>query len=318
MKRKMIKSITDGAIITAIYAVFLLASRFIGGLLESYLYFLIPIPLIIYGYKYHFKSSFITSLSICFVGFLCVSNPLNVLFYVIPGVVCGLIYPFILKKKINLLLETIFASSLSLIVNLLTSVLFASLYDYNIVEDTVLFVDEILLIFNEFGFAEFPSTILKSLMISIIPSTLILTAIMEGMVIVIFTRIILIRLKLIEKWEYKKIYNMENIPSFVGIIYIVIFIGMIISINDITTDNNSLFIFYSVLINVGVIFSFFMIYQGMFYLAKWARVFNKKGFYFIAILSIFVFPFFMIFLGVFQNIFHLSQKISIENSKESE
>ena len=80
-----IRKITDGAIVAAIYAVVFLLSRFIGGLLESYLYFLIPIPLIIYGYKYDLIGTVTTAIATFIISFLTIANPLSPLFYVLPG-----------------------------------------------------------------------------------------------------------------------------------------------------------------------------------------------------------------------------------------
>ena len=76
------------------------------------------------------------------------------------------------------------------------------------------------------------------------------------------------------------------------------------------TKENNLFILYSIIANIGVIYSFFMIYQGIYFLAKYAKIKRKYCLYVLGIISIFIFPIIMIVLGTLQNILHLSMKIN--------
>ena len=57
--KKNLRYITDGALIVAIYAIFLLVCRFFSNGLEESVYFILPIPLIVYGSKYNLKDSLI-------------------------------------------------------------------------------------------------------------------------------------------------------------------------------------------------------------------------------------------------------------------
>ena len=53
---KRVRQITDGAIITALYCVLFVISRFTGGGLEYNLFFVLPLPLALYAYKYDYIS----------------------------------------------------------------------------------------------------------------------------------------------------------------------------------------------------------------------------------------------------------------------
>ena len=54
-----IRQITDASVIVAIYCAFFLVSRLSGSLLEYDLFFILPIPLALYAFKYGFRISFI-------------------------------------------------------------------------------------------------------------------------------------------------------------------------------------------------------------------------------------------------------------------
>ena len=68
--KKNLRYITDGALIVAIYAIFLLVCRFFSNGLEESVYFILPIPLIIYGSKYNLKDSLIVLLATIGLSFL--------------------------------------------------------------------------------------------------------------------------------------------------------------------------------------------------------------------------------------------------------
>ena len=304
-----IKKITDGAIITALYAVLFLASRFIGGLLEGYLYFLIPIPLIVYGYKYDLIGAITTSVAILVVSFLVIPQPISVLFYVLPGLIGGTIIPLIMKSKKGIFVEIGISSLISLVVNVLASVIFGYLFNYDIIEDTLLFVEQIVSMLNDIGLNNFSVTLLESLMVSILPSVLIITSLVEGFVIYLLSHMLLIRLKLESKFEFRSLLSIENCPTPVGIAYVFVAILMILSVFSIQYVDDTMFIICSIIMNIGAVYSLVMILQGIVYIARYSRLKNARWVYILAVISLFFCPFIVIIIGVIQNIFHISRKL---------
>lgn len=304
-----IKKITDGAIITALYAVLFLASRFIGGLLEGYLYFLIPIPLIVYGYKYDLIGALTTAIAILVVSFLVIPQPISVLFYVLPGLIGGTIIPLAMKSKKGIFVEIGISSLISLVVNILASVIFGYLFNYDIIEDTLLFVDQIVVMLGDLGINNFSVTLLESLMVSILPSVFVITALIEGFVIYILSHMLLIRLKLESKFEFRSLLLIENCPTPIGVAYIFVAMLMILSIFNIQSADDTMFIIYSIILNLGAVFSLLMILQGIVYVARYSKVKNARWVYILAVISVIFFPFIVIAIGVIQNIFHISRKL---------
>ena len=70
MKKTSTQKIVYGAVILAMYAVFMLIDRYMGGMLYAVLYYFLPLPFIVYGLKY--GTSMFGSLAFCSVvlGFM--------------------------------------------------------------------------------------------------------------------------------------------------------------------------------------------------------------------------------------------------------
>lgn len=307
MKDK-IKVITDGAIIAAIYAIVFIISRFVGGLLEEWIYFILPIPITIYGYKYSLKDSLIVVIATVSLSFILL-NPLSALFYVLPTVSLGMFYPLIIKKDKNTMVEILFTTVISLLTNVLSMVIFGYLFNYDIIEDSMSFINVILNFFINLGIDESVINFIKMFFVSLIPSVIILTSLMEGIIVTMITNILLTRLKLRQKALFKQMLTIETIPTIVGIMYIVLFVLAIGSIICLTIENTMIFVIASTIINILVIYTFFMMYQGFYVIGKYARKTNKMWLYFLAILSLFIAPIIPVIVGLCQNLSHFSLKI---------
>lgn len=307
MKHQEIKLITDGAIIVAIYAVFLLCSRFFSGFLEEFLYFIIPLPLTIYGYKYHFKNSIIVSIATSLLSFI-VINPLSTIFYVIPTLVIGIIYPELLKRNSKTLVEFIFLIASFLIISLLTMVFFGYLFNYDIIEDTKVLAEQIINLFTLLGIKEERLVFIRSLVISLIPCIILLTSIMESVLLMIISKIMLYKMNLKNSISLKIRFSMSFMPQIIGYIYIIFFILMSFAFTQIPLENN-LYILYSIIANIGIVFSFLMIYQGLFFLLEYSKIKHNKVYYILGIICVFIFPILVIFIGLLQNIFHLTLRL---------
>lgn len=306
MKDK-VKIITDGAVITAIYALILLLSKFIGGLLEDWLYFILPIPISIYGYKYNLKDSLVVAISTIAIAFIFI-NPISALFFVVPTIIMGMFYPLIIKKNKGSLIEIIFTTCTSLICNVLSMWLFGYLFEYDIINDTLSLVDNLIKFLNGLGINNIEN-FLRAVLISLIPASIFLISLMEGIIVQFLTNLILTRLKLKKMALFNQMITLETIPSCVGVVYLVFSAIAIGSIFGLMVDNQVVFILSATIINIWIIFSFFMIYQGIYLISKWSRINNKMWVYAISILVIFIFPIAIIAVGIYQNLSHISLKL---------
>lgn len=301
MKNNKVKLVTDGSIIVAIYLIFLLIVRLGGSLLDS-IFFIVPLPLCVYGYKYSLKESLIVSVALL-ISSLILIDPFSALLYIIPSTTIGLIYPLILKKKLKYIYEVVIISILFLVTTLLNSVIFGYLFNYDIIEDTKSIVTFLSSIFSHLSFYY-----IEAILVSVIPSTLILSSILEAVLLSILFRLLISKInKLKISFSYQTTF--ETMPKIIGYIYVVTFILMIYSIKKIPSKDN-LFILYSVILNIGVIYSFFIIYQGMYLISKYSFHTKRNYLYYISVLLLFICPLIILCIGIIQSVFRISNKIS--------
>lgn len=302
MKNKTnVRKITDGSIIVAIYLLFLICSKMIGGLFEQWLFFLIPLPLCFYGYKYSFKENIFVATTIFIVSFIII-DPFTTLMYVLPCLLIGSTYPPILKRKLKYIIEIALITFFFLISEILTSTIFGYIFNYDIIEDTKLLVNSIVSLFN-IASSEF----IEAILISVIPSTLLLTSILQGILLSIILRIMLIRLHNI-KSSFKFQLSFESMPKIIGVIYL--FLLPLIANSIIKIPNkDSLFLIYSTILNIGTIYTFFIIYQGMYLISKYTFYAKKHYLFFISIALLFICPLIILIIGILQSTLTLSNKI---------
>ena len=87
---KNVRRLTDGAMMIAITAVFLLLDRALANTLTYYLMFLMPLPMVFYGTKYGWKGSWVVYAALLLVSFV-VTTP-QYIFYVAAEGFLGMVY----------------------------------------------------------------------------------------------------------------------------------------------------------------------------------------------------------------------------------
>ena len=251
--KKNLRYITDGALIVAIYAIFLLVCRFFSNGLEESVYFILPIPLIIYGSKYNLKDSLIVLLATIGLSFVLI-NPFNALFYILPTGILGVVYPLLEKRRLPISLQVLIVTLFYFLINLFTMVIFAHLLNYDIVEDCKSLVESFAKLFSNLNVSY-----LEALMISIIPSTIIITSILDGILLIVLSKVLLYKLKLTTNIFFLNL-TFENFPRIVGFIYIIVFVLMMFYILTVI----SVFIFPFISIFLGLIQNIFHLSNKIF------------------------------------------------------
>ena len=128
--------------IVAIVGVFLLMDRFMAGLISGYLFWAMPLPLLIYSARYGWKASLPVLFSVVVIAFLTNGDLYTVVLSFITGVTGTVYGNGVREKKSNtwLLVTTI----LTTLVNYaLTSVIIPIMYGYDIYEEYNMMVDMI-------------------------------------------------------------------------------------------------------------------------------------------------------------------------------
>lgn len=308
---KKIRYITDAAMITAVMAVFLLLSNLTGGLLVSSLTFLLPIPITIYGLKYDWKKSFIPAFSTSIVCALI--NWLIGLTYVLPACLAAVLYSFILKKKkLSMSLKILVMVTGSLVVNLLTTVIFSkALFGYTIIEDTIALTNSTIEMLEKImTIPEWFSNSLRAIMVSIIPAVLVVNSLIEAILGYLIISLVAEKLLKIQLGSFILSFNIAvpRILTFIGIplsLVSLFFIDKII--------NYEYFGIVQVLVCIGlnilVIFLLAYVVEALVFLSLLFAKLNKRYLLFVPILLLIFMPLSLIILGFLDSVFKFRYKL---------
>ncbi|TFG82004.1 MAG: DUF2232 domain-containing protein [Erysipelotrichales bacterium] len=137
--RKSVRQITDGAMMIALIGLFVIVNRQLLFLLETYVAFLMPIPILFYTVKYGFKQGLVVAFGMIVISLL-LGTPQS-LFYMGAALANGLVYGHgVRKQKPNewLLGVTIVITAATMF---LTTYAFAAFFGYNVMEEVGLIID---------------------------------------------------------------------------------------------------------------------------------------------------------------------------------
>ena len=150
MRNRKLNSITYGALICALVGALLLVNRQFGGFLDTYLFWIIPIPVIIYSLKFGTKQSLVMILSMTLLSF--VLGGLITTFYVFGSCVAGVVYGDGLNRGKSATYLICSVIIISLIMMVISTFIFAAAFGYNsLTEDIKLFSEMLSGIFNKAG-----------------------------------------------------------------------------------------------------------------------------------------------------------------------
>lgn len=150
MKRNQIQSISYAGIFAAIYMIITLLSV-VFPFLEGFILVIMPIFATYYAIHFSCKQTFIfnlVTLILCFL--LSYSDPFFAFIYILPTLIVGDIFGFLIKKKIPFFLTFFFLSLTFLLTNLLTLYLTKIIYHLDLF--TYLFSNE-KKVMSEFAFS---------------------------------------------------------------------------------------------------------------------------------------------------------------------
>lgn len=216
---KDVRKIADASLMVAIIGIMLYFNRQTAGAVELLFCWAIPIPLVIYSAKYGLKYGLLP-----FAGmliFVILFGAVQTFYYFIVYGVVGLIYGNGVKAQWKTKKLLFFTLVVSLVSTIITTVLFASFFGYDISRDT----QEISqLLTNNFGAMEGVLAVNFSQMILLISAfTLVASALMEGLLIHLLSTLLLRRLGF--KVEKSKSLLEYNIPKWTGYVALLFVVG---------------------------------------------------------------------------------------------
>ena len=212
-----VRKITEGAMMTAIYAIVLLLNRHLGGMIEYYFLFALPIPLVVYSARHGLSSSLIVCASVFFVSFM-FALP-ETWFYVITSMFVGVTYGTLVRKKVKNGLLITLTITVSVVFTVLTTVVFASFFGFNVAEELMLYEEMVIQVLGD-KTNELPMTLSKMVMVVFAAAT-VLVGVLEGALVHMVSNLLLRRLKI----EVHKIKPLSkwNTPKWTGYLAFIVF-----------------------------------------------------------------------------------------------
>lgn len=225
--KKQVRMITEGAVLLAIIGLFLVINLQTAGLLEVYLIWAVPLPIIFYLVRYGVSKSLILALGTFFISFL-LGNFIS-LFYVTTAVLVGLVYGYgVHKDKTNawLLFMTTLIGAVSLYIEIY---LLASFFGYDLVRET----KEILSYLKTIEGLIIPQDI-ETLVLAIYPVAMLILAYFQALITHIIAIFMLKRLKIATR-KMKPI-GMFKLPMWAGALALISLFASVLLGN--TQDSN--------------------------------------------------------------------------------
>jgi hypothetical protein len=296
---KRVRQITDGAIITALYCVLFVISRFTGGGLEYNLFFVLPLPLALYAYKYDYKIGIVPLVSTTLLSiFICIS-PYYSFIYVLPGLVIGIIFGGLLEKsRLNRTLKILIITALCLVMEVLSGVVLASLLGIeDIFKEVSAMVNWVSDVLSKLNINEVNITLLQGLMQGVVPSILLILALSEGLLIYLLFIVIVQRFKMFSYSPKSPSFSFDSAPKFLSVIYLCLIPCFILGITYFMEENSFIHILCVTSINSFIILSMVYIYFGIKFFIVIIRYINKKWLLILLLFAVLIPPFEMIIIG---------------------
>ncbi|MBR2795221.1 MAG: DUF2232 domain-containing protein [Solobacterium sp.] len=188
-----VRRLTDGAMMCAIVGAVLLINRQLGGLFQDMFLFLFPIPMVFYSAKYGMKDSWVVFAAMCLLGFFLGGIP--TLFYVASESLIGMVYGGGVYAHRDSHKIVLFTMIMGALVNVISTVIFASVFGYDLAAETKEMSEMMNTVFAQTGATIPPTVDLNQFIRTIIVVSAILTGVLQGLVTHLLSRLLLKRLR---------------------------------------------------------------------------------------------------------------------------
>ena len=130
INRRNINQITEGAMIVGLIGIIMILDRYLVGLVESFFFWALPIPLALYAVKHGFRNAVVLATSLIIVAFLLATWQMLVL--IVFSIMTGVIYGSLIKKEVPLAWVLLVTFVITYAYQFLSTYLLAAFFNYNL------------------------------------------------------------------------------------------------------------------------------------------------------------------------------------------
>ena len=287
MKRHLnnsIKAITEGGIFTAIYALLAIISRYLITGTDSMMYYFTPLPIAIYVVRNKLSYStavFFASVALSFLF----ANPLIALMVIMPNIIVGFVLGCMERYSKIKLLNYFSIFFLCLIVNLISIAAYEIITGIKYFEDIANLSNNIA---SSFGL--YNQTLINSIVEIFTIVIIIIDSLIKTILLYLVLSIIILRLKLVKDYTFKiKLPLKFKFTIALGYIFSICMLAGVVMLYS-----NYLNIFFKLLMIIVItavfIYSFYLLYQFIFFIKFRFDNLNKVVYILIAIFSVLLMP----------------------------
>ena len=200
MGNRRVNSITYGAIICALVGALLLVNRQMAGFLDVYLFWIIPLPVIVYAIKFGTRQACIMAIAMLMTSLITTGFQITTIFYAFGAILAGLIYGYGINHGRSATFLIFSVVLISLVMAILTTFIFSAAFGYDVAQEIAYFTEYMTEFLNNAGispensaYSQFlnPTTMFQIYVISVV-----LTSLMEGVLVHMLAYMVLRRLKM--------------------------------------------------------------------------------------------------------------------------
>ena len=267
----------------AIIGLFLFLNLQTAGLLQVYLIWAVPLPIIFYEAKYGVRNGLILSAAALILSFI-IGNIVT-LFYMGTAITVGMVYGYGVRTESSnvwLLISTTLLTAVSFFIEM---VLLASFFGYDIVRET----NEIIAYLGQIEGLVIPED-MATLVLAVYPVAFLFMAFLQAFVTHLIATVLLKRLNIVTR--KMKPLNDFKLPKWIGVIALIgLFVGSLL--NRVTDQNLRMGITLILVVSMMTI-----VMDAFVLITIYARKTNRKFLPSLALIGIFLLPSVLIYVYI--------------------
>lgn len=296
------RKITDGAMLAAMVGVLLLTDRQLAGFFDFTIFWIVSIPIIVYIAKYRLQDS--GALVVTVLALAIMLSPIQTIFYVGMACVVAVLYGRGIKKNYSNHILLLISIGVSLITSFLSMLVFASLFGFDMYQDTLIAL-QIITDFAAWIHIRVPD--FTSRVSAVVVSGLVLTGVMEGIVIHLLSYLVLTRFKL--PVAPMKPLNQVKVSRKTGLTLLLIAGGIIIGQTMIRSEY-----YINILYFILFVILFLFMANGYLSLLTILAYYNRRKSAFLYLLICFLF---LPAIGIADSIWNLRERLTMKVPRQS-
>lgn len=254
-RTRTIKSITEGGVFAAIYALLAIISRYLLTSTDSLIYYFTPLIIAIYIIRNKTTYSIAVTIASIVLSFL-FASPFVALMVIMPNIIIGFIFGLLEKHSKIKLVNYLVTFILCLIVSILSIIAFEKINGIKYFDDVELILHNLTV-----NFPSINNNLLNTIFRISIFAIILIDAAIKTVLLYLVIAIIIIRLKLVDNYSVKVKLPLK-FSYIITLVYILILILFVIFFRlYITKESNLLLIIVTVLTTILFLFSYYLAYQ---------------------------------------------------------